>query len=1031
MEVKKKMAKKTKKLLFITVILSLLLIFSTYKALVPNVHATETILEEKGLSILRNVVGLDLTKYTVVTKEYPQDPQPSYLNVIPQETLAYDLTSDNSKLKALYTFANGNLRMIHVLENEGQPSVTKTISANSIEMAKNFLDNYQAYTANSLFGELESTLNNLDVGKNYTIASQNIVLEASVINGDTAFKWYYAANGAIAPYSKSIALGFKDGFLTAFVDDWQFYNVGSVTINLSKEEASSIALNTAKTFAYNKNLTSYGFEAKNINESNVRWTSLIFDGSLDANKARSEDPLELYPVWRVGIAYDKWYGQIYGIQVDIWADTREVRAVHEAWSTLPPPEEVPTANMTTGVQTSQTFNVDSSNPLTNQGPLATPETAPDFITWPAFSLIAIVFTGIALISVVKKKSRLNMLKPRFSKTCGILLCFLLMAMILLASFATVGAEIQQGVAVSFASRSTGAYDPNFHPNDYNWRKSLVERGLQGTVCYNITHNDFPYAGYYSFNSASDKAQILYTLSDLHNTYNPIAVVDFDHGLGRDDYSLAPGEFHYMFEDDVGTGLGPIDHKTWEPDNGVFDMDIYPRVNGGQVIFAFINTCYSANLTLITDKTIPWQGNGTYGALGLPYALTHRIVKYLYSPGFNTKDDISENGFLLPDGGHQVYIGFADGSASLEQPIPYPNGTKQYYQWVNDFFYFATHYDISVNDALDHASWSMWQCPFGQSPLWTGFTPYWWNFEGNWPIGTMAVYGNGNVHLKLYSLTVNSPVTTADVYIDDYYRGTTGNSFAVDSGSHVVRVDSSTHVFHNFNGYAEFENPIAVSVTQDTTVTANYYTNPPPQYTLSISAGEGGTTQAPYTPGNYQCTPGLVTLTAEPYNDYLFDHWLLDDNEHTENPITVPMSTNHDLQALFVPNPPYSYISSIASYDGPVYGPENLAGWQNDGQFATLEGYGPYQYYGWISGAMNAPASGHIYVYGYGNGGPLYVYTSYDGYYYDLVSVPYVSSGSPYWIDCGTCASTFNYILLTAEDWNYVYGIALDSVRVEP
>ena len=87
------------------------------------------------------------------------------------------------------------------------------------------------------------------------------------------------------------------------------------------------------------------FEAQNFNESNICWMSLIFDDSLGADKSRNEDQLCLYPVWRIGIALDKWYGHLYGIEVDIWADTGEVRSVQEAWSTLPPPEGTQTANM--------------------------------------------------------------------------------------------------------------------------------------------------------------------------------------------------------------------------------------------------------------------------------------------------------------------------------------------------------------------------------------------------------------------------------------------------------------------------------------------------------------------------------------------------------------------------------------------------------------------------------------------------------------------------------------------------------------
>jgi hypothetical protein len=67
------MAKELKrKLLFATIFLLILLNFSAYASLIPNAHATEATSQEKGLSILTNVVGLDLSKYAVTAKEYQQ-----------------------------------------------------------------------------------------------------------------------------------------------------------------------------------------------------------------------------------------------------------------------------------------------------------------------------------------------------------------------------------------------------------------------------------------------------------------------------------------------------------------------------------------------------------------------------------------------------------------------------------------------------------------------------------------------------------------------------------------------------------------------------------------------------------------------------------------------------------------------------------------------------------------------------------------------------------------------------------------------
>src|SRR3989304_10602573 len=111
------MAKKTKrKLLFITVLLTILLSSSAYATLIPNAHAANITIQQKGLTIINDAVGLDLTRYTTIAKKYPQD---SYFGVVPEENVGYNLESDESKLKLLCTFTGGALHILHVLEREG------------------------------------------------------------------------------------------------------------------------------------------------------------------------------------------------------------------------------------------------------------------------------------------------------------------------------------------------------------------------------------------------------------------------------------------------------------------------------------------------------------------------------------------------------------------------------------------------------------------------------------------------------------------------------------------------------------------------------------------------------------------------------------------------------------------------------------------------------------------------------------------------------------------------------------------------
>jgi hypothetical protein len=721
------------KLLFITLFLTLLLSSSAYATLIPNVQAAEAPTQDKGLLILNNVVGLDLTKYAVTTKEVHVDQAP-YLGVLPQEDVEYDLMSSENKLKALYTFVDGNLLIIHVLENNGQPNmINSEASANAVEMAKDFLDNYQAYTADALYGELKSSLKGVDASKNATKMMGNTQLEVTAIDGYATFRWTYAFNGVTAP-SKVVALGFRNGFLKYFVDKWNLYSVGTTSISLSKDEAVAIALETAKAYNWSLKLNADALDAKNFNESNVRWTALLFDDSLGADKARSEDPLMLYPVWRVGVALDKWYGNMYGIEIDIWADTGEIRRVQEAWSTLPPPEGVPTANMSSQASVS--------------------EAEPNLAMLIGLPTLAAVALGVALVWMSrKKKAHLHsLLKPRSLKTGGILLCALISSTVLLGAIATVNATTRAGVI--WGSESSGANDPNYPPN-YNWRKHQdeIDSQREAAIAIRCCFANHGYTGVnHQGNLGSTKSQILSDISYYQSNYDYVAVVDFDHGLGlAPGYPtlLAPdGEFHYMFEDDVGTITGPYAGPREEhPENGVYDMEIHQRLPSGKVIFAFINTCWSAKID--AGQGMLYGGGFPGRALGMPFAWTGRLVIDKSTPGFNIAQHISIDGYGDPDLGPQVYIGFPWGASSLMQRIPFDDGPHPYIYWVVWFFTYALGYEMSVNQALDAASLLTWDELFGESPLQgDGFTAYWWGV-GYGPNSTMAVYGNGNIFLGYY------------------------------------------------------------------------------------------------------------------------------------------------------------------------------------------------------------------------------------------------------------------------------------------
>lgn len=368
-------------------------------------------------------------------------------------------------------------------------------------------------------------------------------------------------------------------------------------------------------------------------------------------------------------------------------------------------------------------------------------------------------------------------------------------------------------------------------------------------------------------------------------------------------------------------------------------------------------------------------------------------------------------------------------------------------FVKYFYDYALRSSYAVRDALNLATIDFFQTTFTSSILNTGYNAWWpggdfpyplnnpgWyprGFPGheNDPLNRMRVFGDGSMWVFQPKITLTTNCEASPTFYlngEPHYAG----DIHVWPEVYTFTVsDIPNYVFDHFSYHGYWlGRPATVGLYFDGELKAYYNWNPT-YYTLSISSSGGGHTNPTGDQQYLSYSYAHVEAVADP--GWVLDHWQLGPNNMGSNPtIDVYMDAPHTLQAVFVPAPSYQFVSSISGYDGPVYSPNSLVGWQPDGQFAEIDGYGPYYYYGWISGAMNAQSAGHIYMYGYGDG-PLYVYVSSDGYNWNYVTSPYVNSGSPYWIDCGSYLSPFNYIAVTAEDPNYFYSIALDSVRVDP
>ncbi len=1033
-----------------------MLISTFYGSFVPSANAAEMTNQQQGLAILQNVIGLDLSKYSVTTTENPPDKQSSYLGIIPQDTIVYNFASGLDEFKVLFIFSDGHLQTIAVLNNVGNLNYTKTAinGANAVEMAQRYLSNYQAYTGNLFFNELKSTLNNIDYSQNFTKNFEDKILEVTTYNNQTTFKWCYTINGVVAPYSKFVMLSFLGDNFNTFVDNWQFYNVGSSSVNLSEKDAKGVALQAAKAHLSSLKTTAGMEDINNFNESNVCWSSLIFDNSLDAEKTRGSDALALFPVWRIGINLNKWYGQMYGVEVDIWADTGEVRSIQTVWSTLIPLD----GTLHAGGKIPDSINRTSSVDVSVDKAFFVADGKVTLFVWAVPALVLVATGAFIVVWLRKKNYSIHLSHPRFLNMSKII-CIFILFIIFFASIATVAAVPK---AIVWGSESTGASGYPL-PDGPSWRKHSTEVSFQQQIAANISQwfnaNNY-YAINHQGNLGSSRTQILADLSNSQGD-DSLAVVDFDHGVGGlpssavplgPDYGLAPtDEFHYMIEDNTGTLTGPYGSTpSSHPENAVYDMDVYSS-GKAKTTFTFINTCLSASIVDTVgnyntrQRMEPAQGSYVQRPIGMPLAWTGRYVKSPSTPGFNVITDISNDGYGNSDLGDQVYIGFPKGSASLEQKIPYNTGTYPYYDWVYSFFYLVLNNDVSVNSALNTASSMLYGQNFGNCPLRTGFNASWWHMDtpDDWSVSTMAVYGNGNIKLHASSLTLNVAEDTG-THAPPYSLFTIGGQVCVPPsypttinlvpGAYSVTIgDEHNFVFSHFtyNGQSYYNRPANIQLGAGGSLVAHYNWSPT-YYNLTISSsGQGSTTPTgnqPYVSYDY------AQVQANPNSGYIH-YWTSDlggdpDYDRTRY---VLMDGSHWLQANFVTAPSYNFVSHVEATTGPVGNPAKINGPNNDGQHAAIVGMGPYQNYGSLTSHLYFTTMGHIYVYGCASysSGPLYVYTSTDGSNWSFVGATTVSQQSPGWIDCGYSTSPFSYVKLTAEYPSNVYTIAVDSVKVDP
>jgi DNA-binding transcriptional ArsR family regulator len=270
---------------------------------------------DDAIAFLRDVIQIDFGAYRATllgdTVEHRSD-----LGGVVEEVLRYSLTSSESKLDVVFRFRNNVLSRYQIYLLEGSPIYAQPQPYLVLDAAGSLLGRFRSFEVADYLGEMSSLLASINGTENTEVTQGNTKLMVSVSGEKTEVLWLYTENGVdFSP--KSLSLIYESGVLKELTDGWFLWGIGSVTVNVSSEEAVEIARDAVKSYTWTAN----GAEVSGFK---------VLDEPVSAvfHPISREEPLALVPYWYVTLYLDKVYpGGVNRLAVGVWADTAHVAEI--------------------------------------------------------------------------------------------------------------------------------------------------------------------------------------------------------------------------------------------------------------------------------------------------------------------------------------------------------------------------------------------------------------------------------------------------------------------------------------------------------------------------------------------------------------------------------------------------------------------------------------------------------------------------------------------------------------------------------
>ena len=361
--------------------LTIVLVFALAFVQAPASCSNNATNEETARAFMENMIELDVSKYEINLKTQTDSVDKSGVT---ENTLLYTLKSKGSTIDVMCIFRNNSLVTCITYPIEGSPAFTRS-TADTLDLAKRFLDNYQTELKANYVESLRNMLNNVTEIKPLSITSNDVKL--TIVRKDYEYiEWMETPNGIHNMYNQ-ITLIFQNGTLKLFSDHWNRYAIGSADVSISEEQAISIAKERVKSYSYDSNPVVSNLKV--LEDSNWTHAELTMQPRGDA----------LYAQWEVSLPLDRLYpGMVTSIRVTLWADTGDIKSIKESTiAGMPQSESANAAETETPPPSDTSFN--------NQTQIDKDTETNQFASIEVIAGVAIVAMVIAVVAVAVKKRK--------------------------------------------------------------------------------------------------------------------------------------------------------------------------------------------------------------------------------------------------------------------------------------------------------------------------------------------------------------------------------------------------------------------------------------------------------------------------------------------------------------------------------------------------------------------------------------------------------------------------------------------------